>query len=375
MSTANRFLGIMTGTSLDGVDVALLDIFEDSPPTLVQFIELPYPTHLRARVETLLDTAPTVSLDLLMTVHRSLGEGYARAALEALAQWQIRADTITAIGCHGQTLWHQPSETPGFSLQLGCGATIAAMTGITTVTDFRSGDIAAGGEGAPLAPAFHAMLAGPRTAVTAFLNLGGIANITLVPPGQDPAGILGFDVGPANTLLDTWCLRHQGTRFDAGGNWARTGAPDELLLRYMLSDPYFGRPAPKSTGREYFNLAWVDRFLAHQKPIKPADVQATLVELTAKTVADCVARLGGEAQMYVCGGGARNSFLIERIRSLISIPLWSTSELGICPDAMEAAAFAWLASRRLEGKPSNLPTVTGANHSVPLGAIYLPPIS
>lgn len=289
------------------------------------------------------------------------------AALALLARAGVAAAGVRAIGSHGQTLRHRPDAQPAFSLQVGDAARIAERTGIATVADFRRRDIAAGGQGAPLMPAFHAAVFADPARDVAVLNLGGIANLTLLPAG---GAVRGFDTGPANALMDDWCLRHAGAPFDRDGMLAASGRIDPALLARLLEEPYFARPAPKSTGREVFQHAW----LAARLPtgLAVADVQATLLELTVHTVADALRReLPGCARLLVCGGGARNSRLMARlVQALPGLAVESTAAGGIDPDHVEAAGFAWLAWRRLQLLPGNLPSVTGAAGERVLGAIH-----
>ena len=370
--TSSLFLGLMTGTSLDAIDVALLESSSGQNPRLVEYLEAPYPEDSRSAVNRLLGELPSTSLIELMRLHKVLALDFAKAVNTSLADWGLQPAQVTALGCHGQTVWHQPGDQPAFTVQLGCGATLAAETGITTVVDFRSGDMAMGGQGAPLAPAFHAALLRPTQGAGAFLNLGGIANLTVIP--KESSAIIGFDVGPANTLLDLWAEQHLGTRCDKGGEFARGGRPNPNLLQALLEDKYFESPPPKSSGREYFNLNWLAGYLERFPQMAPQDVQSTLVELTAQTVADAVqAHTGQDTVLYVCGGGAHNAYLMQRIETLAKRPVETTASLGCPGDAVEAAAFAWLAGERLAGRPGNLPSVTGARGRIQLGAVFQPP--
>ncbi len=270
---------------------------------------------------------------------------------------------MRAIGAHGQTVRHRPEL--GYTLQLIDGALLAELTGADVVCDFRSADVAAGGQGAPLVPAFHAGAFAHPSRRRAIVNLGGIANLTLLAPGE---AVRGFDSGPGNVLLDGWCESNTGERFDRDGQWAAGGRPDAQLLAALLAEPYFARAAPKSTGRDLFNMEWLGRALA--RPARAQDVQATLVELTARTIADAARGFCAE-EVFLCGGGAGNGTLVARIAALLAPARVSTTgELGLDPQAVEAAAFAWLASRRVAGLPGNLPAVTGARGPRLLGALY-----
>lgn len=374
--SSSLLLGLMTGTSLDAIDVALLESSPGHIPKVLEYLEAPYPETSRSAVSRTLGGLPGASLTDLMRLHKLLALDFAEAVNSSLERWRIRPAQVSALGCHGQTVWHQPDGQPGFTVQLGCGATLAAETGITTVVDFRSGDIAMGGQGAPLAPAFHAALLQPTQRAGAFLNLGGIANLTVIPEGATASAIIGFDVGPANTLLDLWVERHRGTRCDDGGEFARSGRPHRNLLSALLQDVYFTTPPPKSSGREYFNMKWLEGYMGGFPRIAPADVQSTLVELTAQAIADAVqAYTEQDTELFICGGGAHNAYLMQRIEALADRTVKATERLGCPGDAVEAAAFAWLAGERLAGRPSNLPSVTGAKGRVSLGAVYQPPLS
>jgi len=355
------FIGLMSGTSVDAVDGALVDLSGPVART-VNFASEPIPEPLRAEL-----------LALQGPGHDELR----RAALAAIALTRIYASVarslmttgahaVRAIGAHGQTVRHRPEL--GYTLQLLDGALLAELTGVDVVCDLRSADVAAGGQGAPLVPAFHAGVFGHATRRRAVVNVGGIANLTLLAPGEPARG---FDSGPGNLLMDGWCEAHTGARFDRDGRWAAGGTPDPRLLAALLAEPYFARPAPKSTGRDLFDLDWLRRALP--PGIDPRDVQATLLELTARTIADAAAAFGAQ-EVFVCGGGANNGALMNRIDALLSpASVSTTAELGIDPQAVEAAAFAWLASRRVAELPGNLPVVTGARGPRVLGALYRAP--
>ena len=295
---------------------------------------------------------------------------FARAALKVAVKAGHKPKDIRAIGNHGQTVRHRPNGGRAFTLQIGNPSVIAELTGITTVADFRARDMAAGGQGAPLVPAFHRWLFHSPTRNRVIVNIGGIANITHIPTSGP---ITGFDTGPGNTLLDQWIHRHHGAAHDTEGKWAMTGKVSPPLLKQLLDDPYFGMPHPKSTGREHFNLSWLDAALSRfGTAVVPQDVQATLVELTAHAIAKglgCITERTDE--VYVCGGGSHNAALMHSLERHISdIPIDTTAALDLHPDWVEACAFAWLAHRRLEGLPGNIPQVTGAQHAVVLGGIY-----
>jgi len=367
--TGALYVGLMSGTSLDGIDVVLVEL--NQPPRLIAAETYPLLPELRDQLLALCHPGDN-EIERLGAVDRQLGLEFGKAVNTLLHAASIPHSAIRAIGSHGQTIRHRPpapDQTYPFTLQIGDPTSIAQLTGITTVADFRRRDIAAGGHGAPLVPAFHrAVFGGARTRVIA--NIGGIANITgLFSDG----GIIGFDTGPGNTLLDSWIARHRGVTYDANGTWAASGIVVQPLLKSLLTDSYFAQPAPKSSGREHFNLAWLDSHIAGiATPIEPADVQATLAELTAASIAEAIASLPGAAsEVFVCGGGAYNNHLMVRLEALLHPrQLGSTAQLGISPEWVEATAFAWLAQQTLAGKPGNEPAVTGAENYCILGAIY-----
>ncbi|MDP7270420.1 MAG: anhydro-N-acetylmuramic acid kinase, partial [Gammaproteobacteria bacterium] len=278
---------------------------------------------------------------------------------------------IAAIGCHGQTIRHRPDATPSFTMQIGDAATLANQTGITTVADFRSADIALGGQGAPLVPPFHQWLVGSKSNTSVVVNIGGIANISVLLPGREPVG---FDTGPGNTLLDSWCARHTNERFDKNGDWAASGQCVEGLLKYLLEDPYFGLAPPKSTGREYFNTEWLEKRMTGFGDTKPEDVQATLAELTAASISAAILSRAPEAkEIWLCGGGALNKDLCQRIAArLPGASIQPTDMIGLPPAWVEAVAFAWLARARLNLDSAGSPAVTGAERPGVLGAVHRP---
>jgi len=359
----------MSGTSLDGVDVVLADISQNSTKLLATHCHA-IPSLLKAEINTVIQPDWLGSLAMIGKLHYQLGTLFADSVSSLLKQTQIKANEITAIGSHGQTVWHQPTGKYPFSLQLGNANLIAELTGITTVADFRSRDIAAGGQGAPLVPAFHQQALTDSKKNRIILNIGGIANITHLPGSCLSEQVLGFDTGPGNGLLDAWIKKHKNKNFDKNGSWARTGKVQHELLSTFLSDSFFKLPPPKSTGKEAFNLAWIESQLSkHSHTYKAEDVQATLLELTAKSIADALLEPCDE--LFVCGGGAHNDQLISRLQSLLPhIPIQTTQALGIHPDWVEAMAFAWLAKQAIDIQPGNLPSATGAKGARVLGAIY-----
>lgn len=357
------FLGLMSGTSLDGIDCALCSIEDDKIHLAGSHLH-PWPDKLRRRLVQLIETDS--SINELMQLHQLCATEFSHAALECLKIFKIKPSDVTAIGCHGQTVRHAPEQNPAYTLQIGNPALITELTGITTISDFRSRDIAAGGQGAPLVPAFHRHLL-PGSENTVILNIGGIANITVITAQRT----YGYDTGPGNRLLDDWFRLTQQGDYDRDGDFAASGSVIEDLLTNLLTDPYFARRAPKSTGTDYFNLAWLKRYLANAGDLKEADVQATLAELTALTIAAQI-RLSAPVadRLLVCGGGWHNSHLLARLKNhLPGLAVSSTAEIGIDPDWMEAMAFAWLASRSLNRQPGNLPDVTGAAGERVLGSV------
>ena len=360
-------VGLMSGTSLDGVDAAVVD-FSASAPRLVGTHFVAYPAQLRADVLAL-NTAGDNELDRARRVGLELARLYAHATLQLLGGLNIAAHDVEAIGCHGQTVRHRPDA--GYTVQLGDGAMLAEATGICVVADFRSRDIAAGGQGAPLVPAFHHAIFGDARIHRVIANLGGIANITNLPSSESTnASPIGFDTGPGNLLLDLWVELHRGRTRDDGGAWAASGAVDQALLDRMMSDDFLSRPPPRSTGRDHFNARWLAQMGVESRDA--ADVQATLAEFTAQSLAQAI-RIwcGAPREVLLCGGGVHNDDLVKRITSALpAARVASTASLGIDPDYVEACAFAWLAWRALHHLPGNLPAVTGARGARVLGAIY-----
>ncbi|WP_136249114.1 anhydro-N-acetylmuramic acid kinase [Halomonas borealis] len=373
------FIGLMSGTSLDGIDAALVDISTGAPARLVATHDEPMPTALRERLWRLCH-ADHASFAELAEAEQAFCEAQARAVVGVLATAGLSPSAIAAIGSHGQTIEHAPwghDGGPAYTLQLDNPSLLAELTGCRVIADFRRRDLAAGGQAAPLAPAFHQALFRDAQQWRLILNLGGFANLTLLPPQQDGRAPLGFDSGPANALLDAWHARHRGGDYDADGAWAASGRVDEALLERLLAEPFFHRPPPRSTGREVFHLAWLERHLAGDE--RPEDVQATLAELTAASVTLAVemardAYGAPPAECLVpCGGGAHNPDLLARLaRRMPDTRLEAAEAFGWSPDWLEAAAFAWLAWRRLEDLPGNLPSVTGAAGPRVLGGIFAP---
>ncbi len=365
MHEAEFFIGLMSGTSLDGVDAVLAEIDPASQTRIIRSHYLPYADGLRAQLLAL-HTPQADEIHLAACAANELAHLYAEAVKALLAP--TPTGHISAIGCHGQTLRHRPAD--GYTLQIGKSALLAELTGISVVADFRSRDIAAGGQGAPLVPAFHAQALRHPDIHRVIANIGGIANVTDLPVDGT---VRGWDTGPGNMLLDAWIKRHCGAHFDRDGAWAASGAVDARLLDALSHHSYLLLAPPKSAGREQFNLDWLDTALARfDHGIPPADVQATLLEFTATSLCDTVKReCGSVHELYVCGGGAHNGLLMRRIQSLLpNVRVATTAALGIDPDWVEALAFAWLARQTLHHAPGNLPAVTGARGERILGAIY-----
>ncbi len=361
------FIGLMSGTSMDGIDAVVVE-FGAHTVTMLAAHEARYPEELRRRLGAAVEHPGHCGVDEFGQLDTWVGECFRDAALALIAAAKIDARRIRAIGSHGQTLRHGPAETHPYTVQIGNPAIIAAGTGVDTVADFRRADLALGGQGAPLVPRFHDWLFRTPDENRAIVNIGGIANVTVLPAGDGP--VTGFDTGPGNTLLDAWIRRTRERPFDDGGEWAQGGSVDEDLLGRLLAEPWFGAPPPKSTGPELFNLEWLLPFGV--ATANPRDVQATLAELTAASIAHALtARAEPLSRAYVCGGGARNRDLMRRLASRLGdVEVDSTAAAGLDPDWVEAAAFAWLAKRRIEGLPGNLPAVTGASRATVLGGVY-----
>lgn len=359
----------MSGTSADAVDAVLVDITDRHCRSVLSH-KLPLPDSLRSRITDLYHPGQN-EIDRFGSLDREIAECFATAVQQLLQNAQISADGITAIGSHGQTIRHRPRPETGraFTLQIGDPNVIAEVTGITTVADFRRRDMAVGGQGAPLVPAFHKAVFSAAERYRVILNIGGIANITLLP--EQCGAVRGYDTGPGNGLMDAWIQRNLGRPFDDQGAWAASGKVDHRLLTKLLAHPYFTLPSPKSTGREEFHPNWLDQILHSHPSNKPEDIQATLLELTAISIAEHIKKETTKGEIFVCGGGARNKALLSRLQQLLpSFALDTTAALGISPDDVEAAAFAWLAMRTLQGAPGNLASVTGAAEDVILGGIY-----
>ena len=364
------FIGLMSGTSLDGVDGVLAQADGAGRLRAQGHAHLPFLPALRAELLAL-NRSDHDELHRAALAANGLVEVYARVVQQLLAQTGVPRAEVVALGAHGQTVRHRPGEFDGrgYSWQLMNGALLAELTGIDVVCDLRSRDIAAGGQGAPLVPAFHAACFGRAGRSLAVLNIGGIANLTLLLANGD---VLGFDTGPGNMLMDLWCQQHRGQAYDEGGLWAASGQVNATLLAALLSEPYFARPPPKSTGRDLFDAAWLTSRLTSGQPA-PQDVMATLAELTAQSVVQALGRQGAAVdELLVCGGGAFNAHLMQRLAALLgaAVHVHSSADAGVPPDQVEALAFAWLASAFVARKTGNLPAVTGASGARVLGALY-----
>jgi len=360
------YIGLMSGTSADGINAALVD-FSHAAPKLIHSYYSPFSSELRQTILALYQPG-THEIKRMGELDITLGKIFANTVNLLLQESNTPAKNIRAIGSHGQTIRHYPDNH--FTLQIGDPNIIAATTGITTIADFRRRDIAHGGQGAPLVPAFHHTIFAHTHKNRAIINIGGISNITLLSDNPKQP-LLGFDTGPGNALLDDWIEKHLQQPYDKHGAWAAQGNINSALLKTLLSDSFFKRPPPKSAGREYFNLAWLKNYLPDS--ISPVDVQATLTALTALCIINAIKNYFSEGELFVCGGGIHNLFLLEQLKNYADasqFSLHSTQELGVDPDFIEAIAFAWLAKQTLMGHTGNIPAVTGAAQPAILGGIY-----
>jgi len=363
------FIGMLSGTSRDGVDTVLVN-FSHGKMEILHAVCTPYPTAIKATLDQLLETGAPPSKDVATLLDENLGRFFARTAQNLLRDTGMETHDIRAIGSHGQTVWHQPDGENPVSIQLGKPELISKGTSATVVADFRTADLEAGGQGAPLAPLLHQQIFQSKTENRAVLNLGGIANLTMLPAS---GGVSGFDCGPGNCLMDIWTQRHLQKDYDDGGKWASKGSVDDDLLKSLLNDPYLKLPPPKSTGLEYYNSSWLDNLLADSE-FDLADVQATLAEFTAISIADCLRDSAEPDRLLVCGGGTHNTYLMRRLAAnLPDVIVESTSRYGVDPDWVEGLLFAWLARERLNESAQNTAPITGAAHPVLLGSIHQPP--
>lgn len=362
------YIGLMSGTSMDGIDATLVEFqpSSDQPKLLATHAE-PWPEAIVNQLHAIC-TPGNNEIDRMGALDQQVAEQFAVAVEKLLAKTNVTAADVTAIGSHGQTIRHRPEL--GFTLQIGNGARLSALTGIDVICDFRMKDVALGGQGAPLVPAFHQAVFGIPNQPRFILNIGGISNVSVLL-GND-TGVFGFDTGPGNTLMDYWYRKHhQQGHYDQDGQWAATGNVHEPLLKQLLQHAYFALPYPKSTGRETFTPAWLETTLTKCTSVTAADVQRTLVEFTAKTIADALRPIADESSLYFCGGGAHHPLLCQQ--TLAHLPNWqgqSTDALGMHPDWVESIAFAWLAHCFCERRSGNLPAVTGASRRAVLGALY-----
>ena len=367
------YIGLMSGTSLDGIDAALVR-FKNNTPSLIEAICSPLSSNIKNEIKSLINPSDN-EINRLMALDVQLGQQFADAANQLINKAKIKKENIVAIGSHGQTIRHLPTAKYSSTLQIADANIIAEKTDITTVSDFRRRDMAAGGQGAPLVPAFHEQIFRDNKKNRVILNLGGIANITILPADKN-LPVTGFDTGPANTLINHWIQQQQDKAYDKNGDWAASGKSNESFMAQLLEDDYFKLKPPKSTGTEYFNSTWLTKNLNEFPFLSAEDVQATLVAFSATTIKDAINQhaLGedGTEEIIVCGGGVHNDFLLQQLKlGLPNIEINSSVKYGLDPDYIEATAFAWLAKQTMEHKTGNLPEVTGSIRKVILGGIYL----
>ena len=366
------YIGLMSGTSLDGIDAALVR-FENKQVTVLETICSPLSSNLKDEIKSLINPSEN-EINRLTTLDVQLGQHFSEVVKQLINKANIKKEDIVAVGSHGQTIRHLPTAKHPSTLQIGDPNIIAETTGITTVADFRRRDMAAGGQGAPLVPAFHEQIFRHAKKNRVILNLGGIANITILPADKN-SPVTGFDTGPANTLINHWIQQQQNKNYDDGGKWALSGQVSESFVEQLLNDDYFKLPPPKSTGTEYFNPAWLTKKLATIPFLAAEDVQASLTAFTAITIRDAInqyaTKIAGVDELIICGGGIHNKFLLQQLsQGLPNIEINSSAKYGLDPDYIEATAFAWLAKQTMEGKTGNLPEVTGAKRKVILGGIF-----
>lgn len=368
MSGPEYFIGVLSGTSMDGVSCGLVE-FDDEQPRLLATHSHALPAPLRESLLTLCDNR-SGDLNLFGRTDVETGREFAGAINALLRESGFEAGQVHAVGSHGQTVYHQPAGPVPFTLQIGDPNTVAHLTGISTIADFRRKDMAAGGQGAPLAPVFHQAAFGSPSCQRVILNIGGMANISLLAHGTEP--LEGFDTGPGNVLMDAWIQACRGKDYDQEGAWASQGAVQESLLERMLAEPYLALPPPKSTGRELFNRQWLDRQLEGLEKIAAEDVQATLLEFTARSISDAIDNCGRSVrEVVVCGGGARNSALIQRLQALQQpTEVYTSDALGLTAEWVEATAFAWFARQAWHGRPVDCRSVTGASRPCLMGGIH-----
>jgi len=363
-----HYIGMLSGTSRGGVDSVLMN-YSQGKMRILHASCVQYPAAIQQKLDQLSETGKAPTKDAASLLDETLGRFFARTAQNLVAEAGMEMRDIRAIGSHGQNVWHQPRGDKPVSIQLGRPDLIAKNTSTTTVGHFRSADIQAGGQGAPLAPLLHQGVFYSAVEDRAVLNIGGIANLSILPA---EGGVSGYDCGPGNCLMDAWTRRHLQKDYDDNGRWAAKGQLDTALLERMLADPYFSQPAPKSTGPGYFNLAWLDKILAGTE-LDEVNVQATLAELTALSIATSLKGSGEPARLLVCGGGVHNAFLVRRLAAALpDVIVETTARYGVDPDWVEGLLFAWLARERLDEQLQNTPPITGARHPVLLGDIHEP---
>ncbi|MCK4840314.1 MAG: anhydro-N-acetylmuramic acid kinase [Methylococcales bacterium] len=367
---SDLYIGLMSGTSLDGIDAALVE-FKEGNIQLIEFEYFPFTKSIIKDIQELSQPDTAVSLKKYGSIDAQLGTLFAQASNQLLNKAKVNKSQITAIGSHGQTIYHSPNSNPALSLQIGDPNIIAEQTGITTVADFRRRDIAAGGQGAPLVPAFHHAFFSNVFDLSkqniCIVNIGGIANITYLSINKT----IGFDTGPGNTLMDYWIEKHLKSAYDKNGAWAKSGRVDTHLLDTLKQDAYFQLAPPKSTGKEYFSPRWLNNAINSIPHYKPEDIQSTLCQLTADTITDSIQHYAPKTDItLICGGGIHNDYLVHLIQKNLNHPVSSTEKYGIRPDHVEAIAFAWLARQTMNHLPGNLTKVTGAKSAVILGGIY-----
>lgn len=367
MAAPSYFIGLISGTSVDGVDSVLVDFSSDHPQLLASHCH-EYPAALRKQILSLCKGENT-SLSELGQSNIQIGRCFAAATLQLLSDAGISPEQVTAIGSHGQTVWHEPEGDSPFTMQLGDPNTIAQRTGITTVADLRGRDMTVGGQGAPLAPLLHREIFYSQNVDRAVINIGGISNLTSLPRDGK---FLAFDTGPGNVLMDYWIDKHQDLPYDKNGDWSATGQFNLSLLNVLLDEPYFAKQLPKSTGRELFNGKWLEKKIAECKAeLTPEDVQATLLTFTVTTLVSAINNYCSPQEIYICGGGAHNATLMNELTKVASdVSVSSTATLGVDPDWVEAISFAWMASETLAGRRIDTSPFTGATEPVVLGGIY-----
>lgn len=373
MSTGELIIGLMSGTSVDGIDATLVEFQSRHELKVLNTLFVPFDEELKNRINGLAQSKSGLDMSEVNLIDAELATHYALASQQLIKQSSKVSSDITAIANHGQTVRHEPSATPPYSVQLGRTQKIADLTGIATIGQFRQADLALGGQGAPLMPAFHLDVFGREDPNALILNIGGIANLTQLSKVSHKGEAVGFDTGPGNTLLDQWINKCHGKSYDYDGEWAASGTVIDVLLDNLLKEPYFCAAFPKSTGPDHFNLSWMEQY-SDKLNYSDQDIQATLLQLTINTICSAVDQLGSEhSNLYVCGGGARNGSLMSSlVEALPNLTVQATDVLGIPADWVESVGFAWLGYCHLHGFPSNLPSVTGASHAVVLGESYQP---